>query len=116
MKIDITEIRKITVQILIDITRVWMYRKYLKALFLHEEMGVSLDALSKEFNVSIDTVKKYIAKVNQIEKSGSKEEKYKMIIAMLIPEKNKYDNRDIEEIRRYVIGNNLHAEEWFYKN
>lgn len=110
---DIKEYSRITYQILIDISRVWYYRKLITAKLLFDN-GLSIDSIAEEFNVSRSTADKYINKFNEIVKSQDSETQYKFFVALQTPDKSCCPET-MDRIVEYVYQLDVHKEKWFYK-
>lgn len=110
---DIKEYSRITYQILIDISRVWYYRKLITAKLLFDN-GLSIDSIAEEFNVSRSTSEKYINKFNEIVKSQDSETQYKFFVALQTPDKS-CSPETMDRIVEYVYQLDVHKEKWFFK-
>ncbi|EAM7986409.1 helix-turn-helix domain-containing protein [Salmonella enterica] len=110
---DVKEYSRITYQILIDISRVWYYRKIITAKLLSED-GLSIDAIAEEFNVSYSTARNYINKFNELMKSTDSEAQYKFFVALQTPDKMA-SPEIMDSIVEYVYQLEIHKEKWFFK-
>ncbi|ENR7426722.1 hypothetical protein ACEWWX_000407 [Salmonella enterica] len=113
MGFDIELYRKITRQVLCDMSRVWYFRKLLFAKYLHEE-GATLDELAEEFNVKESTIEKYLKKVEEAMTSKDPETQYKLYVALETPDKHSSPEA-MDNITGYVYKFELYKEEWFFK-
>lgn len=110
---DVKEYSRITYQILIDISRVWYYRKIITAKLLSED-GLPIDAIAEEFNVSYSTARNYINKFNDLMKSTDSEAQYKFFVALQTPDKMA-SPEIMDSIVEYVYQLEIHKEKWFFK-
>lgn len=111
MAFDVDEYRKITKQILIDISRVWNIRKVLNARFQFEE-GMSIEDISTKFKVKAKTAEGYIKKFDLLMNSDDVQTQYKLFVAFETPGKHA-SPESLENIRAYVIKNSIHKKYWF---
>ena len=109
---DVKEYSKITYQILIDISRVWYYRKLITAKLLFDEY-ISIDSIAENFNVSRSTAWKYILKFNEIITSQDSETQYKFFVALQTPDKS-CSPVIMDRIVKYVYQFDIHKEKWFF--
>ncbi|EBA9763022.1 helix-turn-helix domain-containing protein [Salmonella enterica] len=113
VKFDVKEYSKITYQILIDISRVWYYRKIITAKLLFDD-GFSIDAIADKFNVSHSKASDYINKFNELMKSSDSEAQYKFFVALQTPDKMA-SPEIMDSIVEYVYQLEIYKEKWFFK-
>ncbi|HFG9339769.1 TPA: helix-turn-helix domain-containing protein [Salmonella enterica subsp. enterica serovar Adelaide] len=113
VKFDAKEYSKVTYQILIDISRVWYYRKIITAKLLFDD-GFSIETIADEFNVSHSTAENYINKFNELMKSTDSETQYKFFVALQTPDKMA-SPKIMDSIVEYVYQLEIHKEKWFFK-
>jgi predicted DNA-binding protein YlxM (UPF0122 family) len=109
---DVGENRKITRQILLDISRAWNIRRVLNARF-HFEEGMSIEDIASKFNVKAKTAENYIKKFDLLMDSDDIETQYKAFVAFETPDKHA-SPESLENIRAYVIKNGIHKTDWFF--
>ncbi|HEK0431550.1 hypothetical protein [Proteus mirabilis] len=105
--------RKISHQIIYDISRVWYFRKLIYAQCLNEE-GMTINEIAEEFNVKKQTAEKYLKKFKEIMESTDLETQYKLYTAIKTAD-NKHSPVIINEIMDYVYELELYKEKWYFK-
>ncbi|WP_162286878.1 hypothetical protein [Pantoea stewartii] len=114
MTFDVEEYRRITRQILVDISRVWSLRKLLGAMNLYGS-GMSLEEIARIYGVKPKTVENYIKKCSALIVSEDKEIQYRLTVATATPDKHA-GPEELDMLRSYVIRNKIHKEDWFFLN
>lgn len=113
MGFDIELYKKVSYQILCDISRVWYFRKLLIAKCMSDE-GATLEEIAEEFKVKRVTAEKYLKKIEEAMESEDLETQYKLYVALETPDKHS-SPETFDNIRSYVYKFGLYKEAWFFK-